>query len=356
MNNCFEINPYRRYVQFNDLLIDSADMLVSASYKQDTKTETEEYSFGHGSYYRLPRPQQFLTEAELSLTLHIDYRRVPRENRKFLKSFINLQLLQGGKLWAVEDNRIIWAYAFVTSFGEEYSHYKGYYSVDVDFILPEGIWHIADKQSTYLIPHDSCDMLDGFEESNECYDCDCTDCDVVNAQSDDCWDDCVAKEDSLCAVRTDEELYSLFQNCGQSYKIVYDCISAEKYFDGNLGIMLSKEDICKSVIAGRFYSGTVVDTQNVEITLTGHWNDPTIEINGETMTIYGDYDGTLKIHADGTVEYAPKDCCKYEPVDFDNIQISDFGFTVHNGYNRVIVDGGCCSAGAIYIKTDELIN
>lgn len=359
-NDClrYNTNPYKRYVQFNDLVIDSADMLTSASYKQDTKTETEEYSFGHGSYYRLPRPQQFLTEAELSITLHIDYRRVPKESRRFLKSFINLQLLKGGRIWAIQDDQLIWAYAFVTSFGEEYTHYKGFYSVDVDFILPEGIWHIADRQSTYLVPYDSCNFLDEYDFRDiPCEDSCCSSCGSENPNDDMCWDVCLEKENSLCELYGQPNIYDLFQNCGISQRIVYDCESARRFFDGNLGVKLSKEDVCKSVIAGRIYSNTIIDTDNVEITLTGHWQNPTIQINGTSMTIYGEYDGTLKIHADGTVEYADKDCCKFEAVDFDNIAYSDYSFVIHHGENRVIVDGGCgCSAGSIYIKADALTN
>ena len=357
-------NPYKRYVQFNDLVIDSADMLTSASYKQDTKTETEEYSYGHGSYYRLPRPMQFLTEAELSITLHIDYRRVPREQRKFLKSFINMQLLKGGKIWAIQDNQLLWANAFVSSFGEEYTHYKGFYSVDVDFVLPDGIWHIADRQSTYLVPYDSCNFLDeyDFREQENCADCGCNNCGIAEPNNDMCWDACLEKENSLCSIYGNngngiENIYTIFQNCGISYKIVYDCESAKRLFNGNLGVKLSKEDVCKSVIAGRVYSRTILDSDNVEITLTGHWQNPTIQINDTTMTIDGEYDGTLKIHADGTVEYADKDCCKYEYVDLDNVHMDDYSFTIHHGENKVIVDGGCsCSSGSIYIKAEEFTN
>ena len=88
--NCENYIPIRRYVQFNDLVIDSADMLSSASYKQNSKTESEEYSYGHGSYVNFKSPQQFLTEGDLSLTISIDYRKYRREERKYLKDFIKL--------------------------------------------------------------------------------------------------------------------------------------------------------------------------------------------------------------------------------------------------------------------------
>ena len=41
---CYNLNPLKTYVQFNDLVIDSAEEISSASLKQDTKTATQEYS------------------------------------------------------------------------------------------------------------------------------------------------------------------------------------------------------------------------------------------------------------------------------------------------------------------------
>ena len=109
--NCEKYNPVRRYVQFNDIVIDSFDMLSSVDYSQNTKTDTEEYSFGHGSYVDFKSPQQFLTEGDLNITMNIDYRKYRREERKYLKDFIKMNLIKPGRLWAIEDNKILWTYA-----------------------------------------------------------------------------------------------------------------------------------------------------------------------------------------------------------------------------------------------------
>ncbi len=88
---CRENNPVRQYLQYNDIVIASAEELTSASLQWDTKIDTQEYSFGHGSYLPLKDDQLFLTEQELSLSLNIDYRLFPRDNRRFINDFLNLE-------------------------------------------------------------------------------------------------------------------------------------------------------------------------------------------------------------------------------------------------------------------------
>ena len=44
MNVCQELDPIRKYVQFNDWVFDSYDTISKASYKVGTKTEPQEYS------------------------------------------------------------------------------------------------------------------------------------------------------------------------------------------------------------------------------------------------------------------------------------------------------------------------
>ena len=91
---CYNLNPLKTYVQFNDLVIDSAEEISSASLKQDTKTATQEYSYGHGSYVAFQKNQQFLTEGDLSLTLNFNYEHFHDEDRRFLRDYFNLNLLK----------------------------------------------------------------------------------------------------------------------------------------------------------------------------------------------------------------------------------------------------------------------
>ena len=43
------MNYRRKYLQFNDLVIDNYDMLAASNHTVDFKVTEEEYSFGHGS-------------------------------------------------------------------------------------------------------------------------------------------------------------------------------------------------------------------------------------------------------------------------------------------------------------------
>ncbi len=124
---CYNLNPLKTYVQFNDLVIDSAEEISSASLKQDTKTATQEYSYGHGSYVAFQKNQQFLTEGDLSLTLNFNYEHFHDEDRRFLRDYFNLNLLKPGRLWAIQDNKLIWAWAYVTGFSEDYKNTKAIY-------------------------------------------------------------------------------------------------------------------------------------------------------------------------------------------------------------------------------------
>ena len=356
--NCENYIPIRRYVQFNDLVIDSADMLSSASYKQNSKTESEEYSYGHGSYVNFKSPQQFLTEGDLSLTISVDYRKYRREERKFLKDFIKLNLIKPGRIWAIEDNKILWAYAYVTDFSEEYEKYKGHLSVDIDLKLFEGVWHITDPRRTYLIPYSTCDFLEcyDFRDIEDCQDC-CVACKKpMEEDCASCLCHCgdLVKENSLCVLS--KKIIDDFMRCGESFLLVYDCKRSEDFFGkDSYGKRIFKSDVCKSTIAGQFYSGTILDTTDVDIRLEGSFTDPIIEINRNKIQLLGDYNGIITIDRTGTVMYSKGECCPFEEVDLNNVNIlDDFQFTVHHGMNSAIVKNSCCQMASIYIYVDEI--
>lgn len=358
MMKCRENNPVRQYLQFNDIVISSAEELTSASLQWDTKFDTQEYTFGHGSYLPLKDDQLFLTEQDLSLSLNIDYRFFPRESKPFINDFLTMNLIKPGKIWAIQDGMLIWAYAVVKSGGEEYDKFIGYLSKDVDFILPEGYWHIAKKRRTFLLPYDSCNVLDcyDFRDVDDCLSC----CVTCSTKSDNpcgsCFCDCgdAVEENSLCGMRPED--LDAFMDCGKSYKIIYDCRAGRKIFgEKDWGAKISKEYIDSSVIAGRFYSRTVLNTDGVDIVLQGTWQDPKITINDISITVKGDYDGWLKLRPDGTVYYTEDLCCDFEPLDMDKVIYHQKKyFRVHFGENRVIVENSCCGDGSIYIDVDEI--
>lgn len=356
--NCENFNPVRQYVQFNDLVFDSTDVISEASYKQSTKTETEEYSYGHGNYVNFKSSQQFLTEGDLSMTINIDYRKYRREERKYLKDFIKLNLIKAGRIWAIEDNKILWAYAYVTDFSDDYYKFKGHISFDIELKLYEGVWHIADPRRTYLIPYSTCNFLEcyDFRDDTNCGDC-CVNC--VKPMEEDCASclchcDDLVKENSLCVIG--RNILDEFMRCGESFLLVYDCKRSEEFFgEDSYGKKIYKADVCKSTIAGQFYSGTILDTTNIDIRIEGKFQNPEISINGNRIRLIGDYDGTITIDRSGSVMYSKGDCCPFEEVDLNNVEIlDDFLFTVKHGMNNAIVKNSCCEMASIYIYVYEI--
>lgn len=358
--SCVTYNPIRTYVQYNDLVFSSADTIESASYRVSTKGDSHEYSFGHGSYDPEKAEYLFMTEGSLSLTINMNYRLFRKEDRKHIGDYMKLNLVKSGRIWAIQDDKLLWAYARPTEFSEVYEYFKDHYSMDVDFRLREGYWHIADLKNVFLVPYDNCNFTDDydFREINECEDC-CTSCPKDHEERcASCLDDCgnLCEQDSACSM-SKEELNN-FLKCGKSYKIVYNCNRANQLFgEKTLGTKICKKDICESVIAGKFYSDSVLPTTLVTVTLTGKWQDPIININGTKKMIKGDYDGRLTMYPNGDVTYleGEDECCPEIELDLDDIVLlNDFSFTVHQGMNRITVEGGCCEMACAYINVDSL--
>lgn len=154
----------RKYIQYNDLVFDGYGMLgeydaSSVSFKVTTHAR----SFGNGSYAPFKSPNAFVEESSVSLTLWLKEKKLPCDVRPFYRSFVIEQLSKHGKLWAVQDNTLVWAYATVQSYSEMVEHANGKLGIDVDFLLYEGVWHKADKQKTFLHPYDLCTFMDCFD-------------------------------------------------------------------------------------------------------------------------------------------------------------------------------------------------
>ena len=106
----------RRYLQFNDLVLDSYDMLSESPHSVEFKGDTEEYGFGHGSYDPWKRDYLFVREQEVSLSITLRMLKLPCDVRPFYKQFAVKEISKPGKLWAIVNNEIMWAYARATSY------------------------------------------------------------------------------------------------------------------------------------------------------------------------------------------------------------------------------------------------
>ena len=357
----------RLYLQFNDFVFDEYDMISSADSPVAFRQQTIPYTFIHGVYAPFKRKGVTLEAGTVSMTITMNVKKLPCEQRPYYIRFVKNQLQNQGRLWAIEDNTLIWAYAYITDYAENAGR-KDTFVIDVSFALPEGIWHKADKLRTFLAPYDVCDFMDCYDyhDVNPCANgsTDCCHCVEVKDVFCDCCDDCwsVTKDMALCYHTN--ELQDFYNRCGSGYRILYDCEKAQKFFGDFYGTTHLGEKFCTNengLIAGILYSETDIDTSNIRITLHGKMKNPYIEINGNGNIIKGTYDGTLTINSDGTVYYTEDDDCHClgEPLDVDVWSIPlgmDYGWLIHQGNNRVLIETGYCDCvtTCAYIEVDAL--
>ncbi|MHC5215192.1 hypothetical protein ACYSNR_00885 [Enterococcus sp. LJL128] len=353
----------RKYIQFNDLVIDNYDMLKSADLSGGFKSATIDYSFGHGSYAPFKSKQQFSKEQSLSLTLNLDTRKLSCDQVKYYKDYVFMNLMSAGKLWAIEGEQLLWTNAFIKDFSESYSIDKYTVSLDVDLILYEGIWHKADSRKVFLQPYSACDFADclDFREVDECIDC-CVACSLPAQKSCPrciCECDFLNAENSLCELKK-EIASDFYKQCGDTYRIIYNCEAGSKIWGDEkmLGEKLCKSSVDDGTIAGQFYSNTNTDSENVTITIDGKVKDPIITINGNSMQILGEYEGLLTITSSGDIFYQEKCCPEVFSIDVNNLKILDcstFGFVIHQGMNSIIVNtNDCCGMVCVYVKVDSI--
>jgi len=352
----------RKYIQFNDLVIDNYDMLASANLSGGFKTTTIPYSFTHGSYAPLKGRQQFSTEQSLSMTLKLNTKKLSCDQRKFYKKYVQQNLLKAGRLWAVEGDQLLWTHAFVRDFTEAYMLEKHIVYIDIELVLYEGVWRKADPRKTFLQPYEVCrfEELHNLRSPVDCADC-CTDCSPTGERCPSCITDCefLNAENSLCEMQADA-IRAFYNQCNDSFRIIHNCEVGFNIWgtEHMLGHRLCKEDPCKHLIAGEFYSDTLLDSRKVTITLIGTFNNPKITINGNTMMITGEFNGRLTLTANGDMFYEESECCPPTPIPISHLVIpksNTFGFAIRNGMNRVLVEtNNCCDPVCIFIREERL--
>lgn len=347
----------RQYIQYNDLVFDDYDMIEDDSQSVSFKQFTSEYGFAHGAYSPHKRRGGLAKAATVSMTLKFHTKKLPCEDRPFYLQHIKTQLDTQGKLWAIENNTMIWAYAELESYNMQKTGRNNYVEIDVDFYLPEGVWHKADKQRTFLTPFDLCDFMDCYDY-HEINPCECCQCEDDGPGACNCCD-CLEKDMALC-YHTDE-LQDFYSRCGSGYRVIYDCEAGDRFFGDFYG-QHPGQRLCSEceggIIAGILYSDTDIPTDRVRITLHGQFKNPRIEINGNANVIKATSDDVLIINPDGSV-YKGSDSCNCEsilPVSAWQIpQGNTYGWTINPGNNRVVIEvGECCGTACAYIEVDSL--
>lgn len=361
----------KRYLQFNNLVFDGYDMISSTDEQVTYKeADSQSYSFTHGSYMPYKNDFLYVNSGSVSMTLTFHMKKIPCDDRPFYLQFIDQELSRPGKLWALKNNEVLWAYASVRNKHQITTGEPFRAEYDIEFTLPEGIWHKADKQRTFVLPYNVCVMMEckGFEKYDPCQ--------GIVSESGDCCDACQEKkfwEDfrdrcfCCCVDEITEDMalcyhqkeLQVWYGCEVPFQLVYDCEHAEK-FNEYIGQRLCVKDICEnSVIAGRFYSDTDIPTDNVTVTIKGNMNNPWITINGNTNIITGEYDGTLIITSSGDVYYQESECCEPTLLDPSVWVIPsgmDYGWTVNPQLNSILVrlNNCCLGASCVYIDHDAI--
>ncbi|MCL1925100.1 MAG: hypothetical protein FWF50_05905, partial [Defluviitaleaceae bacterium] len=262
--------------------------------------------------------------------------------------------------------------------------------IDIDLVLYEGVWRQADERKTFLQPYNVCrfEEIHNFRDPIDCADC-CLSCLPTADPCPNCLSDCefLNRENSLCEMGTNA-IRDFYNQCDDSFRIIHNCEAGFNIWgeERMLGHRLCKADLCNHLIAGEFYSETLLDSRNVTITLLGAFENPNITINGNTMKIKGDFNGRLTLYPNGDMFYEPEGCCpekneidkeegccpekneideeedccstKNNTIPIDRLIIRDgntFGFTVRNGMNQVLVEANnYCDPACIFIREDRI--
>lgn len=345
----------RRYLQFNDFVFDAYDMIQDDSDGNvGFKSTSHKYTYKHGSYVAFKKNYMLVEEQNISLTLKLYMKKLPCDMREYYRSFAIGELTKPGKLWAVQNNELVWAYAYITNYSESGTSEKNLLEIDVDFVAYEGVWHKADSAKTFLKPYDVCSFLDckGFKKlPNPCEDC-CTGCYEIHERACCCECSHIEKEMALCYFK---DLQFFYGKCTNSYQIEYNCEKGQEFFGNDyLGWRLcDKDECCDHIIAGQVYSNTDIPTDGITIILTGGASNPWITINGNTNILEGEYEGTLTIKPSGDVIHTV-DCCDTEisPTKWVVPKGNTYGWQMHRGNNQVAISS--CGTRCAYIQVDSL--
>ena len=348
----------KRYLQFNDLVFDGFDMISDYDEPIQYKGSSTAYSYRHGSYRAFKNDYLYVSERQVNMTITLNMKKIPCEYRNFYVQFAEQELGKPGRLWAIKNNEILWAFAAVNNIRPINNGKQHEVIYDIEFVIPGGVWHKAHQDRTFVLPYDACSLMDckGFEKFSDC-DC-CAVCDDRNLGKDMrdrcgcCCEGDLTSEMKLC-FHLDE--LQRFYGCDTPYQLVYNCEAGERLSgDKALGQKLCVSDICNdSIISGQIYSNTDIPTEELTITLVGVMRNPSIKINGNTNIIMGDYVGKLIIHASGDIYYQQNENCDAEllsPLLDDGSprwvipEGNDYGWTIYPRLNSVVVYTNICGS------------
>lgn len=344
----------KRYLQFNELVFDGFDMISEYDEPMQFKGSSTAYSYGHGSYMPFKSDYLYVSERQVNMTITLKLTKLPCEQRENYARFAMQELMKPGRLWAIRGNEILWAFAKVNNLRPVNSGKRNEVEYDVEFVVPGGVWHKADKQKTFLIPYNICSYMDckDFSEYNPCSTsgsgcCEpCLDNKAFLRESCECCCENEYTADMMLCNHTSE--LQQFYSCETPYQLAYDCVQAERLSKHPaFGQRFCVDDKCVgSIIAGQLYSNTDIPTDNLTITIIGDMRNPRIKINDNENVLKGTFNGMLTITSSGDIYYQDDMCCEPTLIEPDVWEIPadmTYGWTIYPHQNKVVIElNDCC--------------
>lgn len=361
-------------MQFNNLPIAYGE-IDEQTYTVSFKGESQSYTnYQHGSYYPHLGEYGVLNSSQFDATIIFNFKDIACGDKPRYARFIKRQLAKSGKLWAVHNGgEIIWANARVTSINESVA-VPGDNTVrlSVTFELIDGYWVIAWKTRTFLAPYCVSRFIN--VDDQYCWTYEDATCDITG--QDRCLP-CFEYQDEipttadykpLCAYPKSELTEMLAGRCPKQYHIKYDCDLEKDWFcyDAAWGDKkeLDNEDRYNSTEIN-FCSMTDLPTQLVQIRLRGVFTNPTITVNGEKVSVNGDYpEGTALVvgfgvgisrwqrrnNTDGRFDY------QYVRSELNNATVDNIPyFELNPGPNKIVITGNAQDKKSFaYIKPIEI--
>lgn len=343
----------RLYLQYNELVFDGFNTVNTASLSGENKLNTTPYPFARGSYYAstFHNGEILSGEQDLSLDISLPFVGLRRLQVLNYNDYIQYQLSKPGKIWAVDTGgKLIWAYAIPKHPPfNDYEIKKGrIVHMQMDFLLPEGYWHVADTNNVFFEPYNMCDFKDEVmsgcsHNCNAMQQCDDKDCKICCELGDDM---------SYC-----NTCWNPYTPCQSEYRIVYNCIKGEKVHGFHTWGTGFVSDHPHSVV-GTVCSNAIYRSPAI-ITILGKVTNPSISFNDSYIKINGTYEGKLIIEPNGKVYHTPDVECGSDvrqavpvsKIEFPNLETT---LWAHRGTNMFSATWeNDYVANIVYVAIDE---
>lgn len=292
----------KRLLQFNDITFAFGE-ISSSSYAATFKGDVQNYTnAAHGGYYPSMGDFQKLETTGFEADLAFDFSGIACDEKVRYARYIKRQLAKSGKLFATQyGSQLIWTNARVVSINEllDTPTERDMLRLSVSFELIDGYWRLCSRTRAFLCEYcpenfqdfdpyycfDTTDLLGQCDEtgSSKCIPCE------FNLYDPPEFEGCTGKP--MCNYSA-KELESMFgNNCANRWHIDYSCEKEADFFCfdvpwGHKYRLPSDSNYNEHEFV--FCSRTDLPTEFVRIRLSGVFNNPWVEVNGDKVWVKPD--------------------------------------------------------------------